>query len=47
MLSKLYQFYPDKINVPAITTILLKSLINLPNTNFLFASGHITEKVVC
>jgi len=43
-LLKLYQFHTDKSNVKVISQILIKALMNMPNTDFLLASYLISEK---
>eukprot|EP01111_Echinosteliopsis_oligospora_P013866 TRINITY_DN508_c0_g1_i3.p2 TRINITY_DN508_c0_g1~~TRINITY_DN508_c0_g1_i3.p2 ORF type:complete len:223 (-),score=65.20 TRINITY_DN508_c0_g1_i3:37-705(-) len=42
---KLYQFHPSKVNKKIVATILLKSLMTLPSTNFLLNSYLVSEKV--
>lgn len=43
---KLYQFYPAKADKTVIAKILIKALMNLPNTHFLLCSYLINERLV-
>jgi translation initiation factor 3 subunit K len=42
---KLYQFYPHKENKDVIAKILIKALMNLPNTDFLLCSYLVPERL--
>eukprot|EP01098_Paradermamoeba_levis_P011027 TRINITY_DN4675_c0_g1_i2.p1 TRINITY_DN4675_c0_g1~~TRINITY_DN4675_c0_g1_i2.p1 ORF type:complete len:214 (+),score=75.17 TRINITY_DN4675_c0_g1_i2:117-758(+) len=42
---KLYQFNPDKVKPQVIAKILLKSLMHLPNSDYMFALCLISEKL--
>ena len=42
---KLYQFHPDKNNVGVVAKILVKALMNLPNTDFLLCTYLIPDRV--
>jgi len=44
-LLKLYQFHPYKVNIEILKKILLKALMNLPNTDFLLCMYIIPEKI--
>jgi translation initiation factor 3 subunit K len=43
---KFYQFHPEKANRFVVGSILIKALMNLPNTDFLYCSYLISEKLV-
>ncbi len=43
---KFYQFHPEKANKFLIGSILIKALMNLPNTDFLMCSYLVPEKLV-
>eukprot|EP00163_Fabomonas_tropica_P027590 TRINITY_DN535_c0_g1_i2.p1 TRINITY_DN535_c0_g1~~TRINITY_DN535_c0_g1_i2.p1 ORF type:complete len:101 (-),score=7.73 TRINITY_DN535_c0_g1_i2:347-649(-) len=43
---KLYQFYPEKANLSVIARILVKALMQLPETGFQMSLCLIPEKLV-
>jgi translation initiation factor 3 subunit K len=45
-LLKLYQFYPEKTNNYIISQILIKAMMNLPNTDFLLCMYLVSERSV-
>eukprot|EP00300_Choanocystis_sp_HF-7_P037714 c53993_g1_i1.p1 GENE.c53993_g1_i1~~c53993_g1_i1.p1 ORF type:complete len:201 (-),score=7.07 c53993_g1_i1:13-615(-) len=44
-LLKLYSYFPEHMNIEIVSSILYKSLMVLPNTDFLLCSALIPEKV--
>ena len=43
---KLYQFHPETLKVPVVAKILVKALMNLPETDFLACTYLIPERVL-
>ena len=43
---KLYQFHPEKSNPTVIAKILVKALMNLPNSDYLLCTYLVPESVV-
>ena len=43
---KLYQFHPDQLKATVVVKILIKALMNLPNTDFLLCTYLIPERVL-
>ena len=43
---KLYQFHPAQLKAPVVAKILVKALMNLPNTDFLLCTYLIPERVL-
>jgi len=43
---KLYQFHPDTLKVPTVARILVKALMNLPETDYLACTYLVPERVL-
>ena len=43
---KLYQFHPDKLQVKTVAKILVKALMNLPDTDYLACTYLIPERIL-